>query len=203
MTFNFFFTDFFWTDLFFSHTFCKLFNKQNNLWSRNCICVARSGTVNTKQYMKLKFYKFKIKIIKLINLKKLTLQEADKECIWCHLWKRSWSSDFKLVQSAGGKEKIWQRTSTNAYSHSCFVTISPSSGHSLPEQLIFFYYFFIYTNVNINVLPSSRQSKWRHCRYSLSLMKPLSGVAQPSANTCTHCMSTCRSQSDTGQCTCR
>lgn len=39
------------------------------------------------------------------------------------------------------------------------------------------------------VLPSSRQSKWRHCRYSLSLMKPFRGVAQPSASTCTHCMS--------------
>lgn len=105
MTFN-FFTDFFFsTDLFFSHTFCKLFNKQNNLWSLHCICVARSGTVNTKQYMKLKFYKFKIKIIKLINLKKLTLQEPDKELIWCHLWKRSWSSDFKLVQSAGEKKR--------------------------------------------------------------------------------------------------
>ena len=33
--------------------------------------------------------------------------------------------------------------------------------------------------------------KWSVWRYSLSLMKPLRGVAQPSDNTCTHCMSSC------------
>lgn len=41
-----------------------------------------------------------------------------------------------------------------------------------------------------DILPSSRQSKWRHCKYSRSLIKPFRGVAQPSASTCTHCMST-------------
>lgn len=39
-------------------------------------------------------------------------------------------------------------------------------------------------------IPSRRQSKWRHWRYSLSLIKPFRGVAQPSASTCTHCIST-------------
>lgn len=49
---------------------------------------------------------------------------------------------------------------------------------------------FFWRRKNTIILPSSRQSKWRHCRNSLSLIKPFSGVAQPSASTCTHCMST-------------
>jgi len=37
-----------------------------------------------------------------------------------------------------------------------------------------------------NSLPSSNSPKCWHCRYSRSLIKPLRGVAQPSARTCTH-----------------
>ena len=40
-------------------------------------------------------------------------------------------------------------------------------------------------------LPSRSAPKCRLCRYSLSLMKPRSGVAHPSLNTCTHCTSIC------------
>lgn len=39
---------------------------------------------------------------------------------------------------------------------------------------------------NKNRLPSSNSPKCWLCRYSRSLMKPLRGVAQPSARTCTH-----------------
>lgn len=42
----------------------------------------------------------------------------------------------------------------------------------------------------IAILPSNKQPKWRLCKNSRSRMKPLSGVAQPSARTCTHCIST-------------
>jgi hypothetical protein len=38
-------------------------------------------------------------------------------------------------------------------------------------------------------LPSGPMTwpKCRHCRYSVSVMKPLSGLAQPSARMCSHC----------------
>ena len=48
-----------------------------------------------------------------------------------------------------------------------------------------------YRHWQIKITPSSRrQSKWRYCKFCLSLIKPFNGLGQPSAKTCSHCIST-------------
>lgn len=70
------------------------------------------------------------------------------------------------------------------YSVNVCMLCNGESAYALLRLYIFFHDFLFV------ILPSSKQPKCWHCRNSLSLMKPVSGVAQPSDRTCTHWVST-------------